>query len=155
MSPTIVILLLVIAIGLVLIEIFLVPGVGIPGILGAVLMIAGLFMAYQVSTPFGNYTLAATGAASIGLIILAFRSKTWDKLSLKSGIDSKVERPIDGLNVGDVGKAISRLNPMGKAMFNDHFFEVSSKGDYIDAQGGTSIRGASPLESRPRFPQRR
>lgn len=139
MSATIVILLLVIAIGLVLIEIFLVPGVGIPGIAGAVLMIVSLVMAYRVGTTFGHYTLAATGVVSIGLVALAFRSKTWEKLSLKSGIDSKVARPIDGLNVGDIGEAISRLNPMGKAMFNDHFFEVSSKGDYIEAHSSIEI----------------
>ncbi len=139
MSPTIIILLLVIAIGLVLIEIFLVPGVGIPGIAGAVLMLACLFLAYNVSPAFGNYTLAATGLISIGLVLLAFRAKTWQKLSLKSGIDSKVDRPTEGLAVGDVGEAISRLNPMGKAMFNEHFYEVSSKGEYIDAHSSVEI----------------
>ena len=139
MSPTIIILLLVIAIGLVLIEVFLVPGVGIPGIAGAVLMLACLFLAYNVSPAFGNYTLAATGLISIGLVLLAFRAKTWQKLSLKSGIDSKVDRPTEGLAVGDVGEAISRLNPMGKAMFNEHFYEVSSKGEYIDAHSSVEI----------------
>lgn len=139
MSPTIIILLLVIAIGLVLIEIFLVPGVGIPGIAGAVLMLACLFLAYNMSPAFGNYTLAATGLISIGLVLLAFRAKTWQKLSLKSGIDSKVDRPTEGLAVGDVGEAISRLNPMGKAMFNEHFYEVSSKGEYIDAHSSVEI----------------
>jgi len=139
MSPTIIILLLVIAIGLVLIEVFLVPGVGIPGIAGAVLMLACLFLAYNMSPAFGNYTLAATGLISIGLVLLAFRAKTWQKLSLKSGIDSKVDRPTEGLAVGDVGEAISRLNPMGKAMFNEHFYEVSSKGEYIDAHSSVEI----------------
>ena len=100
MSPTIIILLLVIAIGLVLIEVFLVPGVGIPGIAGAVLMLACLFLAYNVSPAFGNYTLAATGLISIGLVLLAFRAKTWQKLSLKSGIDSKVDRPHGRISCG-------------------------------------------------------
>ncbi|MEQ9186157.1 MAG: NfeD family protein [Cryomorphaceae bacterium] len=139
MSPTIIILLLIVAIGLVLLEIFFVPGVGIPGIAGAGLMLICLFLAYKVSTTFGHYALAATGIVSTGLVFLAFRSKTWEKMSLKSGIDSKVERPTVGLNVGDVGEAISRLNPMGKAMFNDHYFEVSSKGDYIDAHSSVEI----------------
>jgi len=139
MTPTIIILLLVIAIGLVLVEIFLVPGVGIPGIAGALLMITSLFLAYDISARFGHFTLAGTAVASVLLIILAFRSTTWEKLSLKSGIDSKVERPIDGLSIGDIGEAISRLNPMGKAMFNDHFFEVNSKGDYIEAHASVEI----------------
>ena len=96
-------------------------------------------MAYQVNERFGHYTLAATGIASIGLIFLAFRAKTWDKLSLKSGIDSKVDRPIDTLKVGDVGIAVGRINPMGRAMFNDHYYEVKSQVDYIDADSSIEI----------------
>ncbi len=139
MSATIVILLLVIAIGLVMIEIFLVPGVGIPGIAGAILMLVSLYLAYEVGTEFGHYTLTGTAIASVGLVVLAFRSKTWDKLSLKSGIDAKVTNTSIGLNIGDQGSASSRLNPIGKARFGDRFVEVSSKGAYIDAQSQIEI----------------
>jgi membrane-bound ClpP family serine protease len=139
MSASIVILLLVIAIGLVMIEIFLVPGVGIPGIAGAVLMLISLYLAYDVGTTFGHYTLAGTVVASAGLIALAFRSKTWDKLSLKSGIDGRVTNTGLGLQVGDQGSTSSRLNPIGKARFGDRFVEVSSKGAYIDAQSRIEI----------------
>ncbi|MEX2596726.1 MAG: NfeD family protein [Salibacteraceae bacterium] len=139
MSATIVILLLVIAIGLVLLEIFLVPGVGIVGIAGAGLMLVSLYLAYEVNTSFGHYTLAATGLISIGLMALAFRAKTWDRLSLKSGILSKVTTTVPHFKVGDKGIASSRLNPIGKAMINDEFVEVTSKGDYIDAQSPIEI----------------
>lgn len=139
MSATIVILLLALAIGLILIEIFLIPGVGIPGIAGAVLMFICLVMAYKVSTTFGHYTLLGTAVVSAALVALAFRSKTWDKLSLKSDIDARVEHPLYSLKVGDSGEAISRLNPMGKALINEHFFEVSTKGEYIDAHSSIEI----------------
>lgn len=139
MSASIVILLLVIAIGLVLIEIFLIPGIGIAGIAGALLMITSLVLAYQVGTTFGHYVLTATGLISIGLVLMAFRSKTWDRLSLKSDIQSKVENPALLLSVGDKGKSISWLNPMGKALFNDKYIEVSSKGAYIDANSEIEI----------------
>lgn len=139
MSASIVILLLIIAIGLVLIEIFLIPGIGIAGIAGALLMITSLVLAYQVGTTFGHYVLTATGLISIGLVLMAFRSKTWDRLSLKSDIQSKVENPALLLSVGDKGKSISRLNPMGKALFNDKYIEVSSKGAYIGANSEIEI----------------
>ena len=139
MSASIVILLLVIAIGLVMIEIFLIPGVGIPGLAGAILMLVSLYMAYEVSTRFGNYTLAGTALASIALVILAFRSKTWDRLSLKSGIDSRVQNQTDGLSVGMQGLAVSRLNPIGNARFNDRLMEVSSRGAFIEAESPIEI----------------
>jgi len=139
MSASIVILLLIIAIGLVLIEIFLIPGIGIAGIAGAILMITSLVLAYEVGTAFGHYVLAGTGLISIGLVLLAFRTKTWDRLSLKSDIHSKVDNHATNLSLGERGKTVSRLNPMGKAMFNEHFYEVSSKGEYIDAHSSVEI----------------
>jgi len=139
MSASIVILLLIITIGLVLIEIFLIPGIGIAGIAGAVLMITSLVLAYEVGTAFGHYVLAGTGLISIGLVLLAFRTKTWDRLSLKSDIHSKVDNHASTLSLGERGKVVSRLNPMGKAMFNNKYFEVSSKGAYIEADSEIEI----------------
>ena len=139
MSASIVILLLIIAIGLVLIEIFLIPGIGIAGIAGAILMITSLVLAYEVGTAFGHYVLAGTGLISIGLVLLAFRTKTWDRLILKSDIHSKVDNHATNLSLGERGKTVSRLNPMGKAMFNNKYFEVSSKGAYIEADSEIEI----------------
>jgi len=134
MTASIVILLLIIAIGLVLIEIFLIPGIGIAGIAGALLMITSLVLAYEVGVTFGHYVLASTVIISVGLVILAFRTKTWDRLSLKSDIHSKVDNPAVMLTVGDKGKTVGRLNPTGKALFNDKYIEVSSKGAYIEPE---------------------
>lgn len=139
MSASIVILLLLIAIGLVLMEIFLIPGIGIAGVAGAVLMITSLILAYEVGTTFGHYVLASTGVISVGLVLLAFRTKTWDRLSLKSDIHSKVDNPALLLTVGDKGKTVSRLNPMGKALFNNKYIEVSSKGAYIETNSEIEI----------------
>lgn len=132
MTVTILILLIAIAIGLILIEIFLIPGVGIPGVAGAIILIVALVLAYQISGTVGHIALAVTGLISIGLVFLAFQAKTWDRLSQKEEITSKVESHTDQLSVGDKGKAISRISPMGKVMFKDSFYEVSSKGEYID-----------------------
>jgi membrane-bound ClpP family serine protease len=139
MTPSIVILLLIIAIGLILLEIFFIPGVGVVGIAGAALMVISLGLAYHISTPFGHYTLAGTAVASAGLIVLSLRAKTWDRMSLKSELSGHVDTPDIGLSIGDSGKAISRLNPIGKAMFNNHMIEVRSKGTYIEADASIEI----------------
>lgn len=132
MSLTVVVLLLVIAIGLVLLEIFLVPGIGIPGIAGAVLMIISLVLAYQISVETGHYMLTATGAASVLLLLLAFRSKTWDKMSQKEEIKGRVTYNTHVLKVGDQGVAVSRLNPIGNVRFGEDIYEARSRGNFID-----------------------
>jgi membrane-bound ClpP family serine protease len=36
------------------------------------------------------------------------------------------------VNPGDVGKTVSRLIPMGKALINNEYYEVSTFGEVID-----------------------
>ena len=51
---------------------------------------------------------------------------------LHSSISSKVNLQSNQVSVGDVGKSLSRINPMGKALFNNEFYEVASLGEMID-----------------------
>ena len=90
MTLTVAILLLLVAIALMLIEIFLVPGVGIPGIAGLILLVASIYIAYQIDTTSGYYTLAASVVISIGLMLLAFRAKTWSRVSVNSEIKARL-----------------------------------------------------------------
>jgi membrane-bound ClpP family serine protease len=54
---------------------------------------------------------------------------------LKTDLDGKTNViEADSVKVGDEGIAISRLVPMGKALINNQYFEVSSSGDFIDEQ---------------------
>lgn len=131
MSLTIVILLLCIAFGLILIEIFLIPGVGIPGIAGVVLKVSALVLAYQIDDITGHYTLGVTALISVGLIALALRSKTWEKISQKEEIRGRAGAAVHDLKAGDRGITVGRLNPIGNVRFGDVLFEARSKGDYI------------------------
>ncbi|GAB5538937.1 MAG: hypothetical protein Salg2KO_10400 [Salibacteraceae bacterium] len=132
MTLTIAILLLLVAIALMLIEIFLVPGVGIPGIAGLALLVVSIYMAYQIDTMSGHYTLAAAAVVSVGLMLLAFRSKTWSKVSVVSEISGHVTYDTADLKKGDQGIAVSRLNPIGNIRVGDRHFEARSKGEFID-----------------------
>jgi membrane-bound ClpP family serine protease len=51
---------------------------------------------------------------------------------LETEIDSKVNVPDKGLEVGMAGKAISRLAPSGKAVFETGVEEVFSQQEFID-----------------------
>ena len=52
--------LMVVAIVLILLEIFMLPGIPVAGVGGFLFAAGGLFYAYSVSTPIGNVTLAVS-----------------------------------------------------------------------------------------------
>jgi membrane-bound ClpP family serine protease len=115
-------------------EILVIPGVGIAGVIGFILIAIGIWQAYAGhGMVAGHLVLAGTFALTVITLVLSLRSKTWRKLALSTSIESKVN-VIDHelIKTGDVGKTISRLAPMGKAMINGEFYEVSTYGDFID-----------------------
>ena len=58
---------------------------------------------------------------------------------LDSEISGKVENfSLDKIKIGDVGKTIGRLAPMGKIRVNGEVVEAQSTGNFIDHQ--TDIR---------------
>ncbi len=122
-------------IGLIIVEILFVPGTTIVGLLGFAGLIIGIYLGYAYfDKTVGTIILLASGVASLGLIVWAFRADVWDRFSLKQSIDSKFNEEV-GLNlkIGDIGKSISALKPIGKAEFSNEEFEVKTAGEYLDA----------------------
>ena len=55
------------------------------------------------------------------------------RFSLKNTMDGAVnENQLTGLEAGDIGESVSALKPVGKALFDDREFEVTSLGGWID-----------------------
>ncbi len=80
-------------------EILVIPGTGIAGIIGFILMGIGIWQAYSVyGSTAGHYTLGGTIVLTVLMLILALRSKTWKKIMLKKKIDSRVN-VIERMNV--------------------------------------------------------
>ena len=124
-----------------ILEILVIPGSGIAGIMGFILMAAGIWLAYtRESVQAGHITLAVTLGINLIGLVLVLRTKTWKKVMLKTKIDSKVRtfKSVD-LKVGDKGKTISRCAPMGKAVFYNKFFEVSALAEFIDENSDIEI----------------
>jgi membrane-bound ClpP family serine protease len=117
-------------------EILVIPGVGIAGVIGFILIAVGVWQAYAGhGMVAGHLTLAGTVVLSILTLVFSIRSRTWKRIALSTSIDSKVN-VIDKEKIkpGDAGRTVSRLAPMGKAMINGEFYEVSTNGDFIDQQ---------------------
>lgn len=130
------VILVLIATGLlmVLLEILVIPGGGLAGIVGFVLMASGVWFAFtREGNEAGLYTLAGTILVNIAALTLALRSKTWDKAMLKSNIDSKVN-VVDHEQVkpGNTGVTISRCAPSGKAVINGEIHEVHTRSEFLD-----------------------
>lgn len=137
MTLDLIVIIAVILLGVVfmLIEIFLLPGISIAGIAGAIFLIGGIIYAYifQGSTV-GNITLAGATVLMGGSFFWLLKSKSLRKISLDTNIEGKVDTSyLQQIAVGDTGVAVSRLNPIGQVLINDIEAEGKSfDGEFID-----------------------
>ncbi len=129
---TVVIAVIVLGILFMLIEIFLLPGISIAGIAGAVFLTGGIIYAYTfMGSTAGNITLAASAIAMGASFVWLIKSKSLRKISLETNIEDKVDNSnLQKISVGDTGVAISRLNPIGNVLVND----VTVEGKSIDGE---------------------
>lgn len=134
MSVGIIITLIILGIILLLVEFLVIPGVTIAGIAGTLLIVGGVISSfYFQKPPVSTYITLSTFVVILLLFILAFKTKTWQKLGLKTAIDSHVGVDVsETFKVGDEGISVSRLAPTGKIMIRDTLVEARSLGGYID-----------------------
>ncbi|MCF8296894.1 MAG: NfeD family protein [Saprospiraceae bacterium] len=134
MTWSIIAVVIIIGLLLLVLEILVIPGTGIVGVLGFGCVIFGIYETYVTfGNTAGHITVASTVFLSAIAIYLSIRANTWKKLSLKSEIKSQVNL-IDSkiIKVGDKGIAIARLAPSGKARINDELYEVHTFNLFVD-----------------------
>ena len=134
MTLTVILVFIALGVVLFLIEILVIPGTALVGIVGAGLMISGVWSAYAShGGTTGHMVLLGTALSSLLIIYFALKSNTWKNFMLKKELTGKVPTLDEKLiKVGDTGITLSRLAPMGKAMINDQITEVQSTVDLID-----------------------
>jgi len=138
---SVIIILVLVGLLMLILEVLVIPGSGIAGIVGFILMAAGIWLAYtRISVEAGHITLAVTLGVNLIGLVLALRTKTWKKAMLVTKIDGKTRTlKLPNLKEGDKGKTVSRCAPMGKAVFYDKFFEVSALSEFIDENTNIEI----------------
>ena len=129
-----IVLLIVLGILLLILEFLVVPGLTFAGIGGALLVAGGIYFSYDIfGTQIGHYILIGTSIFIIVIIYLSLKTKTWKKLMLNAKIESQVNTKNETMfKVGDFGKSITRLAPIGHVLINDTSTEASSTGQFID-----------------------
>ena len=130
-----IITLMIIGLILILTEIFLVPGIGVAGILGILSISGSSYLAFsEYGTVAGIVVTAINIAILVTMTIVAFRANTWKKLSLHTNIESKAVADDAALVcVGDKGKAMTRLAPSGTARFDAGKVEARAFEGMIDS----------------------
>jgi membrane-bound ClpP family serine protease len=148
MDIIIVIVLCLLGIVLILIEIFLIPGITIAGIAGGLFAVGAIYYAFSHLGVAGGtialiFSLILFGIAFVYLV----KSKALDTIALKTNIQSTVASG-DALkiNEGDEGISISRLNPMGKVKINDIVIEAKSLGEFINEETAIVVVKVSPTQ---------
>ncbi len=134
MTTLAIILIISLGILLILLEIFVVPGVTIAGIGGLILLGFGVYMSYNnYGIQVGMYTLLGAFIFVIVTLYYSFKVKTWDRVSLKSEINTKIKRfDKEEIKIGDTGKTVSRLAPIGNVLINNKIYEAESKNKLVD-----------------------
>jgi membrane-bound ClpP family serine protease len=136
----IIVALLLIGLILIVVEVIFIPGTTVVGLIGFIFSVAGIIISYKhFGSQLGFYILLGMSVATGASLFYGFKSGIWSKFSLKTSIDSKVnEGMVATLQLGDEGKTVSTLKPMGKVEFASGQFEVKTLGDYVDV--GTKVK---------------
>ena len=126
----------------VIIEMFQ-PGFGAPGIIGVILLVAGIVLYAQSLLQALNLImifLAILGAALTLVLQSASKGRLSKHLVLNNTVDDDVKfSGVDDLSyfIGSEGVAITVLRPSGTADFNGVRLDVVSEGEFI--QKGTAV----------------
>lgn len=138
MATILIVALLAILLGL--LEIFVLPGFGIAGIVAIVCAVLDAIFIYN---QYGAlWTVVAVVVAVAILCIMLYtvaHSRSVERLSLKAAIKStNATQEQLSVKVGDTGHSLTRLALVGNAEIGGKQVEVKSSGEFIDAN--TPIR---------------
>lgn len=134
--------LLVLGLILILLEVIFVPGTTVVGILGFAFSVLGVYLSFiHYESTTALMVLGATVLANVGVIFYGFKSGVWKRFSLKDTVSSRAyDGRLQGLQIGQRGKAISDIKPYGKAEFGELIYEVKSNDGFISAGTAVEIR---------------
>lgn len=136
-DPSTIAALLLLGFILITVEVLVVPGVGIPGVLGTILAGVGCYFAW---TGHGAGVGVATIVGSVALSLLLswwmMRSRTGRRLVLTAAMDGQSSSPADSVGwVGRVGVVRTPLRPAGVVELGDERFDATAEGGaWIDAE---------------------
>jgi membrane-bound serine protease (ClpP class) len=136
--------LILVGLVLILIEVYMVPGFNVIGILGIVMIIVAVGYAFNESGWTGGFLALAGSAAAVGGVFwFLYSTGAWDRFVLTaelggSASDDQEEREQRTHYLGRNGTALTPLRPSGVVEIDGTRLEVSTEGEFIAA--GSEVR---------------
>lgn len=145
------IIILFIGLGLILVEVLIIPGFGFAGISGIVLTVSAL-MLIMLNNDFFNFEFvplgdisvaffAAIGGLSGAIILLVFAgakltdTRAFNKLALSDTQNSSEGYTVNSnaaTMIGKTGIAHTILRPSGKVLIDDRIYDAFTRGEFIE-----------------------
>ncbi|MDR1764232.1 MAG: nodulation protein NfeD [Dysgonamonadaceae bacterium] len=149
------IVIFIIGIGLLLVEIFVIPGFGITGVSGIICIAAGLIFALldndlftfrEVRTPnISRSILTVVSGMFLGFALILWLSSRigekgmFRKIALTADLENAAsEDPAGHLLAGKTGRAATVLRPAGKVVIDNELYDAVSNFGYIES--GAEVR---------------
>ncbi len=141
---------------LLILEIFIIPGFGIPGILGVLLMVGSLYFSLIGSLDFVTGAQLDSATRRVALVLLLTvvasvlffkygpKTKVWSRIALadeQKADEGYVATPDYTEFIGKTGVASSPLRPAGTGMFDGKRLDVVSEGGFINEDSPIEIIG--------------
>lgn len=130
--------LLILGFVLILLEIFVIPGLNIFGIAGFGTVCVGIYFAYIKLGPSAAIVTGLLGVSGTAALVWSLiRNRAWQRMVLTAEMDRasgySAAPPEFGILVSQVGVATTPLRPTGRAQFGDDIFDVVTEGDFVDS----------------------
>ena len=147
LASVIEILMFIIGVALILLEIFVIPGFGIAGISGIILVFASLFFSLLGGDPFLDFELVSRAIIQLSislvlaLVLIFVLAKYLPKTSIfNKFVLSVSEKSVDGFSshtfaedlVGAEGIALTTLRPAGTGKINGRRVDVMTESEYVE-----------------------
>ena len=143
-------LLFLLGLGLIALEVFVIPGFGVAGILGITLMIGSIFFVFDKAYEFRTAVmwLSISVIMSSGLVILAAfylpETRLFQRLALSTVMDTEMGYHSASSEdfqayLGKSGTALTPLRPSGTARIANNRVDVVTVGDFIPQDSNIKV----------------
>ena len=136
--------LIVLAFIFLVVELFLLPGVTVAGLIAAGCGGTAIWLAFaDFGIRTGFLVAAAVLLLSVLPMLLLLRTKTWKRFTLNQQVAAPVTEPVAGqVAPGSRGRALSRLSPMGTVDIEGRTYEARLLTGYADPQSEVEVVGS-------------
>ena len=124
---------LVVGLLLLFVELAVLPGFGVAGVLGLLALVIGAFTAWVELGPFWGLVSGGVSLLAAGLMLYVIpKSKAGQKMVLEHAVTGVSQQDRSDL-VGRRGKTVTPLRPTGRVRFGHDEVDVMTEGEYIEA----------------------